>query len=211
MVKLIKPHHSLKDWNLQSGHTWNLTPSTFVSPPCSLRSGGKGSPSQYNTAYLKQPISGNLKHARFFTWKRCDAGAYDRIDFHFRAQDFYPGIEPANGYRSTLMPGNVTLYEYRDGNATRGFSSPNFPTSPLNTWVHFRWTWWSYLNEFFKPVMAFVFEREESGKWVQRWQMILDYPLFEESEVNRIGFTLHGKSTPPNLYLDDTEIWKPAE
>lgn len=212
MDKIAIVHHSLKDWDLNPGHTLNLSAAHFVSSPTSLRSNIIGQALTRNRYYLKEAISGVLKHGQAVWWHWPAEGSARTHGLHFRAQEFATGFEPKNAYYFRFWNLWPTLSELVNGATTRHWPGPGCTPAPANAWTRYRVSWWSWLNEFFVPTMTVIGERLEAGKWVQRHQVQVTNPLWEDSSINRVGFSVYGYyNEPRSEWVDDIEIWKAIE
>lgn len=211
MDKLAKLHHSLIDWNLAPASTLALAYDYFVSPPTCLKSGGAGKPARWNWYFLKEALSGAMRHGRVLWYHYPKGEMTFTTELHFRAQDFPLIFRPLNGYNIVVLQTYMQLYKIVAGVRTILAQSAPYSSTPLNAWTRYRVTWWSWLDAGFNPVMTVVVERYEAGVPVQRFQHDILNPLWEDSPVNRVGWTVYGRDTEVVEYVDNTEIWKPIE
>lgn len=203
--------HSLRDWQLTSGHTLSISTTHYVSSPSSLKSGAAGKPPKNNIYYLKESVLPALNSGRvsWYHWPYASTRMTTRL--HFRSQDFPTVLSGKNCYSFQFSVNNAILLERVNGSTVRSSTSASYPHPAWQTWTRYRVAWWSYLDELFRPRLALVGERFEAGHWVQRHQVNLTNPLWENAPIARVGFGVVGAVSDQTEWVDDTEVWKAIE
>lgn len=214
-MKLFTPkHHSLIDWDLQPGSLLYLDDYTFISEPYSLACPSKDT-GYYEAGwcFLGEALGKNIPHGKLITWLWLghSATSVPRLMFRAQALPSPPEVSmyPDNCYYLQTTSTWYGLWKRVDGYSVCIDSGSGYPPLTEREWHKVALTW-ETIELAVGVFMAVLFEVYKDEQW-QPWFLYLDdYNLWEESEVNRVGFRLAGAGDHKvrNSRVDDTEIWE---
>lgn len=196
-LKPLCKHHSSGDWDY-SAATWILDGAIYRSAPSSWRA-------TVNTAvsaFIKTTTvpSSYLKEGRFATWVRYTAPSeYSYFQIYFRWQD------GNNYYIVYIICDSPTEMRYiirrvQDGVST-DLRSGTAAFLPVNTWYHFRVTWW---NDYVGLVIRV---EKENGTWAKVIADAYDSLNLWAATGGRLGFATSFYAANQWVNVDDTEIY----
>lgn len=210
MDRLIPVHHSLSDWEFETGHTYFISTDHFVGGPSSICAPFAGPWYQYAYCYLKEALGKNIPEGMFVTYYM-NENVNTYWDIYFRQQIPLVHFGDQNGYRLRMYhpTREWRLYRYIAG------GSATLKTGDLNainvdTFYLYRVRWYTYLN----PQLQLVLRIELQQYLAAEWQSLgyYDDPTnqFADSDDNRVGFAVRAETDGRRQYLDNTEIWEKA-
>lgn len=209
-LELVRIGHSLADWDFKPAGCFRIQNTYKISEPSAIELCYWGCPGVYGWAFLKPALGACIPQGRFVTWWRAAKGIDQPLDNFFRAQALPTNGLSANCYYWHLNLAWASLTRRTNGIDTDlGGGAINPPFTP-ETWAHYRYTWYEYLDTGLNRVLRCIFEKEVAGTWTV--MVTIDDPTnaWADSAVNRVGFSAASWNYAPLGIYDDTEIWKKA-
>jgi len=204
-MKLL--HHSVDEWDRQNPQQIVLDTVIYHGAPSSLRFQDVA-PFVNKLAILSRHAEAQcIKDGRLVTWAHFRrANVYQPFTFRNQAPLGSANIE--NCYLTTMDLHSQNLYILQAGVPT--FLGQWLGDMTLNTWEHWRLSWWSVLVNGGITNLLVSLEKEIAGEWVQYGSPI-EYAAntWHDSEINRCGFQGDPWSTY-HVRIDDSEIWTRA-
>lgn len=211
-AKLILPkHHSLSDWDYRPGCLFGLYTDQYVSAPSCLRPVASVAEETNEFFYLKAALAPEIHDGRIVDWRRFESNAWTYGGYLFRVQDTPFDSFPLNCYRLHQTRDMSKLYKRVDGEETQLLEQANDPYDDVDTWYHWRLTFWQYAGGDLASILRITLEIEVDGEWTQLWYYDDADNLWAESEVNRIGFYATAYPDGKFTWRDNTEIWRAIE
>jgi len=211
-TKLILPkHHSLADWDYRPGCLFGLYADQYISAPSCLRAIVDPPEETIENFYLKAALAPEIHDGRIVDWTRVQNDAYSYSGYLFRVQDTPFDSFPLNCYRLHKTREYSQLYRVMDGEMTKLLEQATDPYDDVDTWYHWRLTFWQYAGGDLASILRITLEIEVDGEWTQLWYIDDADNLWAESEVNRIGFYATAYPSGKFTWRDNTEIWRAIE
>ena len=210
---LFKPiKHSLADWDFKPAGGLNISETTFVSPPSSLRQGGPELPMDWTWAFVKSAVIPCVAEGMFATWRILSSwfGMLNSQQIMVRTQAVPTNVYPANAYGFEIRHNYLYIKRWvAGGYAVLAEGVPPNPQN-LDEWNHVAVQWYTYLDANLTTILRLRILFEVAGAWVE--QLFVDDPSnrWAGSAINRVGFVLYTNVNPPYGYIDDTQVWKRA-
>lgn len=196
-------HHSVVDWDFQSGLTYNLYTGLYYVAPSSLRM-KTASRLAIKTVLCRRANCLDLPQGQMSAFYR--AARTDRHNPYatFCNQAVLGSTGYANSYIIRFHQSNTWFRKYVGGvqqwNVFKARSHPN------NTWFGERVTWWMV-----GAVLYFQFDYWNGAAWVKYWDRTDATPLWQESGVNRLGPAYRSDYvTPAYVYYDEFYLGGPV-
>ncbi|MBA7542159.1 hypothetical protein ES705_34478 [subsurface metagenome] len=207
MNKIIPVHHSVVDWDFESGATnRSLSATKYVSAPTSLCMLEPGSTTFRPTILCRHPDTLCLPQGEVRNWEY--GYYYIKYMANFRNQAPLGSANYTNCYEIFMSAAVISLDRYLAGVYSRRDSTVGVAYS--NQWAHYRIFWYNGETPGHVPALCVDVYREITGEWVKSGNTLYDtHNSFKDSAINRAGFRAYSKYNNPQ-YWDDTEIWGPV-
>lgn len=208
MDKLKPIKHSLADWDFNPAGLLSITEEQYVSSPSSLTTGTAGTSGWRDWAFLKTALGACIPDGKFLEYWRYSHTSYDEHMVYFRTQALPIDSMPADCYYFRTTSSEWKLLRRVDDHDTE-LDGGTYPTEiPAHTWVHFRITFYQYLNAPLNNVLRIICEIDKGEGWETLTEVDDTNNQWAESEVNRIGFAIQSYRDTERCYIDNTEIWR---
>ena len=201
---MIELHHSIDQWDRSEPIQINLDTIVYHSAPACLRFQDVAPFSDWLTILSRHAEAQCIKDGRLVTWGNFRRGNVEQ-PFCFRNQAPLGTANLTNCYFTTVDKHLTRLWIRQDDvNTSLG---QWFAEMTLNTWEHWRLSWWSALTNGGVSTLLISLEKEIDDEWVEQGAPV-EYAAntWHDSEINRCGF----QGNPYNSYhvrVDDSEIW----
>ncbi len=197
-------HHSVDQWDREEPTQINLDTIVYHSAPACLRFQDVAPFKNYLTILSRHAEAQCIIDGRLVTWAHFMRANVPQ-PFCFRNQAPLGTANRDNCYYTYMDKHSQNLYIYQEGIPT--FLGQWFAEMTLNTWIHWRLSWWSALTNGGVSTLLVSLEKEIDGEWVEQGAPI-EYAAntWHDSEINRCGF----QGAPGGAYhvrVDDSEIW----
>lgn len=204
MKKIKTIHHTVADWDFETGTTKILDTAVYVSPPSSLKLGYGGAPPIYCTILCRIAATLCIAQGEVRTWVKADNINNPQF-IYFRNQAALGSANPTNTYRWRKQVAGVWLYRIINDDETL-IDTFNLVGNDTYGWNHIRIIYWNGKNLEGQDALCNEFYLELAGEWVKQGETLYDTAnQWAASEVNRSGIGAQNNGWYQRF--DDTEIW----
>ncbi|GAI70004.1 unnamed protein product [marine sediment metagenome] len=204
--KLLPAHHTLADWDFESGSAYrSLSATYYVSAPTSLKI-LKPTGSWSEEVLCRIPATLCLPQGEVRTWFRYKYASY--MPCSFRNQKALGSADHRNCYDVYLTATTAQLRRFINGGLSVRDSTPCVTLT--DAWNHYRFFWYNGETPGEVPALCVDVYRDVAGEWIKQGSTLYDTSnWYKDSATNRCG--IRPSSYAPNSsYYDDTEIWGPV-
>lgn len=198
-------HHSIIDWDFQTGMYKALDTTVYVSAPSSLKCTYVAGTPVYATLLCRHPDTLCIAQGEVRTWYRSN----DRTSpffLVFRNQKPLGEADYNNCYFWSIT-GNMAYLIRRIDGVPLIVGNFSFAYWLVNTWYQWRTIYWNGINLLGVPALNVELYQKVGAEWVKLGSTLYDVAnQWATSKINRSG--LGGDVNNVYLkYFDDTEIW----